>query len=151
MTALGGVCLPDIGLEIADRKSSEWNKVGLGAFDATERVDAHFGVGAFDAKELRRVVEAIEARGSIVWQRGDFDCRMEEFLAGDFPGSQVELVVAQGRLKTVPVVGPVGNLVLSCLKTAAGHSKPIGKWRKPCFKLRPPMHRKLGFDYSIDS
>lgn len=76
---------------------------------------------------------------------------MEEFLAGDFPGSQVELVVAQGRLKTVPVVGPVGNPVLSRLKTAAGHSKPIGKWRKPCFKLRPPMHRKPRFDYSIDS
>ena len=143
--------MSDIGLEIADRKSREWNKVGLGAFDATERVDAHFGVGTFDAKELRRVAEAIETRGSIVWLGGDFDCRMEEFLADDFPGSQVELVVAQGRLKTVPVVGPVGNLVLSCLKTAAGHSKPIGKWRKPCFKLRPPMHRKLGFDYSIDS
>jgi hypothetical protein len=143
--------LSDIGLEIADRKSSEWNKVGLGAFDATERVDAHFGVWAFDAKELRGVAEAIEARGSIVWLGGNFDCRMKEFLAGDFPGSQVELVVAQGRLKTVPVVGPVGNLVLSCLKTAAGHSKPIGKRRKPCFKHSPPMHRRLCFDYSIDS
>jgi hypothetical protein len=59
--------------------------------------------------------------------------------------------VAQGRLKTVPVVGPVGNLVLSCLKTAAGHSEPIGKWRKPCFKLRPPLHKELSLDYSIDS
>ena len=35
--------------------------MGLGAFDATERVDTHFGVGAFDAKELGRVAEAIEA------------------------------------------------------------------------------------------
>lgn len=127
MTALGGVRSSDIGLEIADRKSGEWNKLGLGAFDATERVDTHFGVGAFDAKELRRVAEAIEARGSIVWLGGNFDCRMEEFLADYFPGSQVELVMAQGRLKTVPVVGPMGNLVLSCLKSAAGHSKPIGK------------------------
>ena len=151
MSALRGIRSSDIGLEIADRKSREWNKVGLGAFDATERVDTHFGVWAFDAKELRRVAEAIEASGSIVWLGSDFDCRMEEFLAGYFTRSQVELVMAQGRLKTVPVVGPVGNLVLSCLKTAAGHSKPIGKWRKPCFKLRPPMHRKLGFDYSIDS
>lgn len=94
LSAFGGVRSSDISLEIADRKTREWNKVGLGAFDATERVDTHFGMGAFDAKELRWVAEAIETKGSIVWLGGDFDCRMEEFLAGDFPGSQVELVVA---------------------------------------------------------
>lgn len=74
MTALGGVRSSDFGLEIADRKSSEWNKVGLGAFDTAERVDTHFGMGSFDAKEFRGIAKAIEARGSIVWLGGNFDC-----------------------------------------------------------------------------
>ena len=38
--------------------------------------------------------------------------------ASDLTRSQVELVVTQGSLETMPIAGPVRNLVSSCLKNA---------------------------------